>query len=43
VYFADPDGVILEITWPASSTRFVDRPDALHTVKLWMSKVAAPA
>ena len=43
VYFADPDGVILEITWPASSTRLVDRPDALHTVKLWLSKVAAAA
>jgi catechol 2,3-dioxygenase-like lactoylglutathione lyase family enzyme len=42
-YFADPDGVILEITWPASAARPLDRPDALHKAKLWMSRVTAPS
>jgi catechol 2,3-dioxygenase-like lactoylglutathione lyase family enzyme len=43
IYFADPDGVILEVTWPASASRQVDRPDALQTARGWMSKVTAPA
>lgn len=36
VYFADPDGVILEITWPASRSRPVANPKAQAVVKAWM-------
>jgi catechol 2,3-dioxygenase-like lactoylglutathione lyase family enzyme len=36
LYFADPDGVILEITWPASRHMDVDSPQALVAVDRWL-------
>ena len=42
LYFPDPDGVIFEITWPASSVAEIDNPSAHEAVKRWLkSKVAA--
>jgi len=38
VYFADPDGVVLEITWPASRSLAGDRPDALASAQRWIAK-----
>jgi catechol 2,3-dioxygenase-like lactoylglutathione lyase family enzyme len=35
IYFADPDGVVLEVTWPASSPRRAEDPQALETVLSW--------
>jgi len=43
IYFADPDGVILEITWPASAARGADRPDALAAARRWIARTKAPA
>ena len=35
IYFPDPDGVILEITWPASSVPKVESPSARLAVRRW--------
>ena len=35
IYFPDPDGVILEITWPASTVRPVADPEAAEAVRRW--------
>lgn len=35
IYFPDPDGVILEITWPASTVAKVDSPSARLAVRRW--------
>lgn len=35
IYFPDPDGVILEITWPASKVTNVDSPSARLAVRRW--------
>jgi catechol 2,3-dioxygenase-like lactoylglutathione lyase family enzyme len=35
IYFPDPDGVILEITWPASSPLRADNPSARLAVRRW--------
>ena len=35
IYFPDPDEVILEITWPASSVRPVADPEAADAVRRW--------
>jgi hypothetical protein len=43
VYFSDPDGVILEITWPASNTVARERPQALETVQRWLAEAKAAA
>jgi catechol 2,3-dioxygenase-like lactoylglutathione lyase family enzyme len=43
VYFPDPDGVILEITWPASSAATVERPDALGAARRWIANAKALA
>jgi catechol 2,3-dioxygenase-like lactoylglutathione lyase family enzyme len=42
IYFPDPDGVILEITWPKSSVPQVPRMDAFEVVKRWL-KTPEPA
>jgi len=36
IYFPDPDGVIFEITWPASSVGTADSPSAHATVQRWL-------
>jgi catechol 2,3-dioxygenase-like lactoylglutathione lyase family enzyme len=43
VYFADPDGVVLEITWPASSTYNIEYPGALLEAQRWIKKAKQPA
>ena len=43
VYFADPDGVVLEITWPPSNAYSVERPDALMEAQRWIKKARQPA
>ena len=40
IYFPDPDGVILEITWPASTVRQAAKPDAVETVRRWVRTAA---
>ncbi len=35
IYFPDPDGVILEITWPASTVPKVESPSARLAVRRW--------
>ena len=35
IYFPDPDGVILEITWPASIVPKVESPSARLAVRRW--------
>jgi catechol 2,3-dioxygenase-like lactoylglutathione lyase family enzyme len=42
IYFPDPDGVIFEVTWPASTVRTATSPQAVATVKRWAKeKVSA--
>ena len=42
IYFPDPDGVILEITWPASTVAKVESPSARLAVRRWAkAKVSA--
>jgi catechol 2,3-dioxygenase-like lactoylglutathione lyase family enzyme len=38
IYFPDPDGVILEVTWPASRVPTVARPGAAETVRRWIAQ-----
>ncbi|MDB5442653.1 MAG: Glyoxalase/bleomycin resistance protein/dioxygenase [Phenylobacterium sp.] len=42
LYFPDPDGVILEITWPPSKGYGVPSPEAALTVQRWL-KAKVPA
>jgi catechol 2,3-dioxygenase-like lactoylglutathione lyase family enzyme len=35
IYFPDPDGVIFEVTWPASTVRQSTNPAAVAAVKRW--------
>ena len=42
IYFPDPDGVIFEVTWPASSVRAATNPQAVAAVKRWI-KGSVPA
>ena len=42
LYFPDPDGVILEITWPPSKGYGVPNPEAAATVLHWL-KTKVPA
>ena len=42
LYFPDPDGVILEITWPPSKGYGVPNPEAAATVQRWL-KTKVPA
>ncbi|MBA3811667.1 MAG: VOC family protein [Caulobacteraceae bacterium] len=41
LYFADPNGVILEITTPASSPGSTPRPEALAFARGWIRETAA--
>jgi catechol 2,3-dioxygenase-like lactoylglutathione lyase family enzyme len=41
IYFPDPDGVILEVTWPASGAETVERRDALEAVRRWIANAKA--
>jgi catechol 2,3-dioxygenase-like lactoylglutathione lyase family enzyme len=43
IYFPDPDGVILEITWPPSAERKMENPMSITAVKLWAARAKAPA
>ena len=42
IYFPDPDGVIFEITWPASAVAALDNPSAHAAVQRWL-RAKAPA
>jgi catechol 2,3-dioxygenase-like lactoylglutathione lyase family enzyme len=42
LYFPDPDGVIIEITWPASTVPKAPRPDAMTAALNWI-KAREPA
>lgn len=43
VYFADPDGVVIEITWPPSNAYNLERPDALVEAYRWINQARQPA
>jgi len=43
VYFADPDGVILEITWPPSVARGLEVSDSVDVARQWIAAAKAPA
>jgi catechol 2,3-dioxygenase-like lactoylglutathione lyase family enzyme len=43
IYFADPDGVILEVTWPPSAARKIETPMTLAAARRWIAKAKAPA
>jgi catechol 2,3-dioxygenase-like lactoylglutathione lyase family enzyme len=43
IYFADPDGVILEVTWPPSSARKVETPMTLAAARRWIARSKVPA
>ena len=43
VYFPDPDGVILEVTWPPTRSPIGERLDALAAAQRWMARKKQPA
>lgn len=43
IYFADPDGVVLEITWPPTKVHSVEIPGAVLEVMKWVKKAKQPA
>lgn len=43
LYFSDPDGVILEITWPPSGGQVSERPDALAAARHWIARTRSKA
>lgn len=43
VYFPDPDGVILEVTWPPSKAPGLERPDALDAALRWIARARQAA
>ena len=43
VFFADPDGVILEMTWPPSGGQTEEQPDALGAARRWIATAKATA
>ena len=43
VYFADPDGVVLEITWPPTRVYGIEIPGAVMDVLQWVVKARLPA
>ena len=43
VYFADPDGVILEITWPPSVARGLEVSDSVDVARQWIAAAKALA
>jgi catechol 2,3-dioxygenase-like lactoylglutathione lyase family enzyme len=36
VYFPDPDGIILEVTWPKTWVSDQSRPEAMETARRWI-------
>ena len=38
VYFADPDGVVLEVTWPPSRVLTIGNPSAYAAVQRWLKE-----
>jgi catechol 2,3-dioxygenase-like lactoylglutathione lyase family enzyme len=43
IYFADPDSVILEITWPPSVARTLETPESLDLARRWIERARTPA
>ena len=43
VYFADPDGVVLEVTWPPTKVYGVEVPGAVLEVLQWVKTAKQPA
>lgn len=43
VYFADPDGVVLEVTWPPTKAFSVEIPGAVQEVLRWVKGAKQPA
>ncbi len=43
VYFADPDGVVLEIAWPPTRSYGIEVPGAVQEVLRWAAKAKQPA
>ena len=41
IYFPDPDGVIFEITWPASRVPTIANPSAYEAVRRWAKATVA--
>jgi len=41
LYAVDPNGVVIEITWPASESPVTARPDALARARAWLADAAA--
>jgi len=37
IYFADPDGVVIEVTWPPASPRRTEDPAAVEAVLKWLA------
>lgn len=37
IYFADPDGVVIEIAWPPTSPRRTEDPAAVEAVLKWLA------
>jgi catechol 2,3-dioxygenase-like lactoylglutathione lyase family enzyme len=38
LYFPDPDGVVLELTWPASTPRQAEDPAAVRAAEAWAAQ-----
>ena len=43
VYFADPDGVVLEVTWPPTKVQGIENPGAVMEAMKWAKKAKQPA
>jgi catechol 2,3-dioxygenase-like lactoylglutathione lyase family enzyme len=43
VYFADPDGVVLEVTWPPTKVYGIEFPAAVYEALQWIAKAKQPA
>ena len=43
VYFADPDGVVLEVTWPPTKVYGIELPGAVQEALQWIAKAKQPA
>lgn len=43
LYFADPDGVILEITWPPTRALATERLEAVAAAQRWIARAKQPA
>jgi catechol 2,3-dioxygenase-like lactoylglutathione lyase family enzyme len=43
VYFADPDGVVIEVTWPPTKVYGIEFPGAVQEALQWIAKAKQPA